>query len=43
MQTPQQLFTQVRHWQEMQCRRRLFYFNSQEFLPLSSLLMLQKA
>lgn len=41
--TPHNLLDEVRHWQEIQCRRRLFYFNAQELSPQSSLLMLQKA
>ncbi|CAF1455081.1 unnamed protein product [Rotaria sp. Silwood1] len=41
--TPQNLFNEVRHWQDMQCRRRLFYFHFQETAPLPGLLMLHKA
>ncbi|CAF4631911.1 unnamed protein product, partial [Rotaria sp. Silwood2] len=41
--TPQDLFNEVRHWQDMQCRRRLFYFHPQETAPLPGLLMLHKA
>jgi hypothetical protein len=41
--TSSDLFNEVRRWQDMQCRRRLFYFNHQEGTPLPGLLMLQKA
>ncbi|CAF1212523.1 unnamed protein product [Rotaria sordida] len=41
--TPQDLFHEVRRWQNMQCRRRLFYFHHQETTPLPGLLMLHKA
>ncbi len=42
-QTSRDLFNEVRRWQDMQCRRRLFYFNHQEIVQLPGLLMLQKA
>ena len=42
-QTAQDLFNQVRRWQDMQRRRRLFYFSYEEGVQLPSLLMLHKA
>jgi hypothetical protein len=42
-QTSQDLFNEVRRWQDIQCRRRLFYFGHQEVVQLPGLLMLQKA
>ncbi len=42
-QTSRDLFNEVRRWQDMQCRRRLFYFSHQEGVQLPGLLMLQKA
>jgi hypothetical protein len=42
-QTSKDLFDEVRRWQDMQRRRRLFYFNHQEVGQLPGLLMLHKA
>jgi hypothetical protein len=42
-QTSDDLFREVRRWQDMQSRRRLFYFNHREVEKFPGLLMLQKA
>ncbi|CAF1545047.1 unnamed protein product [Rotaria magnacalcarata] len=41
--TPEDFSDEVGRWQDIQCRRRLFYFDHQELSPLCGLLMLQKA
>ncbi|CAF0873749.1 unnamed protein product [Adineta steineri] len=41
--TSQNLFEEVKRWQDMQRRRRLFYFNHTELRQLPGLLMLHKA
>ncbi|UJR22440.1 hypothetical protein I4U23_025500 [Adineta vaga] len=41
--TSQDLFNEVRRWRDVQCRRRLFYFNHEELIQFPGLLMLQKA